>query len=700
MFENSENNRGNGLKVEDADFMWSKLIGDTPTDKVIREIFQNTTENEGTNKVVCGEMSIDGFEGKKFYMINNGKGIDNIKKLENLFGSEKNPSRHLKGNNNTGVRLMGAAANKLGIAFITKYNNNISAFFMCRPREDSYNVETYFLDENFNPYNLMKDYGRDFNIDGDWTMVICLGETSEQNTFRQPDYKNEYSSKDFVEQFIVNRYYERPTTLRKGKEYIDLIVGNKSIKFLEEELKEIDGKDFIFETNIAKYVIKFSETFGNLVPKCAIVFDNEMFDVRADGYYIKNIVGDSKNFLTNIGAYNLRSKLSILVFPNDNLLTRMDNYRTNLIVESNNFHKGTLRLTLNDFVKDFVENSPENLKELIKNSNPNHVSKISQKNIDRLLKALNGRYRDSKGMTFKKEKKSLSSIVKEQKEKEDSEMYYNQYFEDLIKKFTLVKYNLLNESIRLNLDSNLLRNKLENYMKLIKSNMKNIVKEKDENVMQTLLTLYSLSIEYNTISIKNVLIDMIELNDESLKNNELLIAYQMVLKLFIDELKKDINDKNKDSDDDNNESDKSKNEITPLEVFIKTKEDWNEDHKNLSNKDKTYALYTDRIVIINEGNEIYQDIKNEMKNICLENNISEKIVDEVFANTISLFGGFLTTFKIITKEDNLNLEIDDIFNHQLEQSGEIFSSHSFSIEQMIFEELENNISDIKGITKA
>ena len=151
----SETHKGQGFEVEDKDFMWSRIIGDTPTDKVVREIFQNTMENENTNQVVCGEMKIKDMKGKKFYMINNGKGIDNIKKLEKLFGSEKNKDRKYNGNNNTGVRLMGAAANKLGTAFITKYNGVISAFFMNRPFENSYNVQTYFLDNDFNPYELL-----------------------------------------------------------------------------------------------------------------------------------------------------------------------------------------------------------------------------------------------------------------------------------------------------------------------------------------------------------------------------------------------------------------------------------------------------------------------------------------------------------------------------------------------------------------
>lgn len=694
-FVGSLEHKGMGLKVRDEDFMWSKIIGDTPTDKVIREVFQNTIENPGTCQVISGEMKIEGMIGKKFFMINDGTGINDITKLENLFGSDKNPTRELNGNNNTGVRLMGAAANKLGMAFITKYSNKISAFFMRRPNEKSYNVEIYYLDDKFNPYELMKDYGKQFNISGDWTMVICLGETSEQNTYRQPDYKSDFVSKDAVETYITNRYFDRPTSMKEGIIPLDITIGNKKITFLKEELNKIKGEDFVFETNIAKYTVKYSETFGKYVPKCAIVFENELFDLRADGLIIKNLVGDSKNFMTNIGAYNLRSKLSVMVEPSKNLEARMDNYRTNIIVDANEFHKGTSRLTLNDFVKDFIENSPESLKELIQSSNPNHKVNISQKNIDRLLKALNGRYKNSKGMTIKKDKKILDDLELIKRELE-IEYINNIYFEDLLKKFPLVPYNLINESISLSMEKEQLKNSLEIFMKLVKSNIRDVIKHRD-TFNSLIINLYNLSIKYNTVSIKNVFEDMINLNKQDIQNTELLEAYQMVLKVFLKHLKHDISEKNKDSNDDNNESKNPNREITPLELCLKTAKEWNIDHINVENKDNTFAFYTENVLIINKDDQDFKDLKNRIELLCFENNVKTEIADEVLMNTLSLFGGFLSTFKIITDVENLNLLDDERFDHQLRQSGETFASHTFNVEQMIIEELYNNINEIKCI---
>lgn len=697
--------KGKGLQIKSVERLLSKSIADAPTDKVIREIFQNTMENEGTHQVICGEIDVSGIwdsielnRNKKFFMINNGRGIDDISKLESLYDSEKNPDGDLDGNNNTGVRLMGAAANKLGTAFITKYDGVISGFFMHRPNLQTYNVETYYLNQKeCNPYGLMLDYGQIYNLQDEWTIVICLGETPEQNTFMQPDYKNEYISKDTVEEIIKNRYYDRPTMMKKGIIPLDVTVNFKKITFFKEDLKEVDGKTFEFETNLAKYVIKYSETFGNVLPKCGIVFQNEIFDIRSDGHTIKGILGDSKNFLTSIGAYNLKSKLSIMIFPSSNLKVRMDNYRTNLIVDSNEFHKGTSRLTLNDFVNDFITYQPENVKELIQNSNPEHKVKTSSELMDKLLKSLNGRCKKSIGMKIKKEK-SIKDDIDSIKRELEIEDISNQYFEDLMSKYPLVTYSLLAESISLLLSKDFLKSTLEQFMKLIKSNMKDIIKD-NTNYNMTILNLYQLSDKYNTISIKNVLKDMIELNDNDINNKELMEAYQMVLKVFITHLKNDISDKNKDSKDNNNESNKPNKEINPLILCMKTQEEWDENYLNVENKDGTFAFYTNTVLIINKEDKEFKDLETKVKSLCFTNNIKEEFAEEVVSTTMSLFGGYLSTFDILPEDEKLNLEAEEREDYKLKKSGESFSSHYGFIEQMIFEEMNNNINKIKGNVK-
>ena len=81
-------------------------------------------------KVCIGEIEVKGFSAKKFYIINNGKGMSlkEISDLREIFGSNKNPTRDLQGNNNTGARVISLKANMLGTIFISKHNGEINGW--------------------------------------------------------------------------------------------------------------------------------------------------------------------------------------------------------------------------------------------------------------------------------------------------------------------------------------------------------------------------------------------------------------------------------------------------------------------------------------------------------------------------------------------------------------------------------------------
>ena len=89
---NIETKSRNGLVVRDQDFMISRIITDAPTKILTREFVQNTMECEKVTKVCIGEIEVKGFSAKKFYIINNGKGMSlkEISDLREIFGSNKN----------------------------------------------------------------------------------------------------------------------------------------------------------------------------------------------------------------------------------------------------------------------------------------------------------------------------------------------------------------------------------------------------------------------------------------------------------------------------------------------------------------------------------------------------------------------------------------------------------------------------------
>lgn len=674
-----------GFEVNEKNFMFAKLIGDAPTDKVLREIFQNTLENPNTSRVISGEIKVDGFLSKKFFMLNDGKGITNMVKLASLFGSEKNLNNDLRGNNNTGVRLMGSAANKLGIAFITKLDDMIGGILIDRPYKDNRVFEPVvhtMLEKENNIYGLVKDYGKQYGINGDWTMVICLGETSEQNTFKQPDYKSDLISNTYVADFIKNRYYSRPTTMMEGVYPIDLKIANNDLTFIDEELKKVDGIDFTFETNLAKYVVKYSDKFGKVIPKSAIVVENELFDVRADSYSFGNIVKNSINFMRDIGAYNIKDKLSIIAFPKNSLEIRMDNYRERLIAPKTAHFIGSSNFTLRALTQDFIDNSPKKLRELIENSNDQINAEPSDELKESLLKSLGNRYNDFDGIKIKSkrdsDKRKIENNIK------DSLKFKNPFVEDLLNRYPLIEYNIEDEAINLNKSIDELKLIIKKYSKDVRKKMKLILiylnETNNKGIKDTSLELVKLSHDINAISLKNLFVG---LNIEDRLSTPLIEAYSIVSKIFIKELVKVIT---KDGVD-GNQGKKQKKDIRPLSVQFRTNLEWNKDHKNIDNKDLTFALYNKFVLEINSDNEEFREILNYIDHVCKSNNIPSDIGLESLKAILGLYGGYLNNFKIITESENLNLNEDERVEYQFKQSGEIFYSHVPRIKDIIKDEM-------------
>lgn len=699
------------FRIHDESYSIRKDIKDASSN-ALREFVQNTMECLGVENVKIGELSVKGLSAKKIFIMNDGQGmnIKQLKKLRNLYGSDKNPNRKLNGNNNTGARLMSLNANMIGTCFISKTKEDgINACFF--ERDEDFNPKICMLNKENDKFGLLKDYSKLANVESkEWTIVIALGNNEDQNTFKQHNYLLD-SNDNAINIFFENRYYAKPYSYESNTKMIDFCIEKEQVTFTEELYRNVDCKKWYFETNEAIYTVRYSETWGLVQPKSFILFENEMFDVQGQDV-IQNIVASSNHFMRSLQATTIKDKLSIIVEPIQKYVKYindkgeedkretlgMNNYRT--IVQHTDEKNVINKLSLLKFIDDFKHNCPNDFKKFIKSkSNINENNSLSEELMNELLLNLDGR--QSKGIThfgYDKPKDKKEDI--ENNAKED-DFVINERFEELLDKYPYIEYNLLSASFELDMKKEELFDILMNHCKNVSSKTRKAFKNLD-NSKSTFTFLYNQGEEFLTRSLNNVFRDLKEF-DKELQDLELMDAYKNIILYFVSKLKKDIKDGEVKSKE-GKETLKIDSNLKPIGVNIYKDTQWKEELGYLKNSDKNFGIYDSETITINIDNKFFKDIRNEFeKEYLLKAYSHEEITEEmnsifenVVSKTIGILGGYYNSFDTLpTLFELVDADDQKALDYILYLSSEQLSSNKSYIKYLLNIELKKYISSIE-----
>ena len=715
MLQTIEKKVYNGLNIKDADFAIKKEILEAPTKILTREFIQNTMECEEVTKVCIGEIEVKGFNEKKFYIINNGKGMNltSISKLRDVYGSDKNIERRLDGNNNTGARIISLKANLLGTIFVSKCNGEINGCIFTR--DNQYNVDFNIIDSSkkhftgytSDKYNILKDYsyllGED-KLDQDWTIVITLGNQKNQNTFLKPDFFSKDDSENYIEELMLNRYYQKANTYKDDSKKIEFFIKDQKVEFTKDLIANVKGQSWEFTSPLAKYEVKHSENWGKIIPKSFIVYQNEMFEVVSQGYQNNPFIDNSSSFMRDLGAINLRDNLSIVITPLKSKDFTMNHLRDQL--RYNSLEKNE-QVKLSHFIDDFKTHADSSLKKMIEDSNKNkNFGSISKELMDELIQNLIESDVDLEGKSKKYQKKNKTKKNEDNIQEIETIEEKEKNFLYLLEEYPLIRYNVKQIAIEKNLSEEDLKERVREFIKYSRKQFNKIKKNELTDVLDTLKLLLNKSDSLSIKSVYNVLNDLTTIKVNVITNEEKLIDYTNLLLYFLEELKQDLGD-NKVEDLNGVDNHHNINMIKPLDVDLLSKKDWITIFKDIEdleeNKDKKcfdyFAIYSKRNVSINIEHKFFKRLKEDFIEDYLRKNLIEDIsyLEDGFETKIKTIMGYLcayyTMFNFIVEEDLVLKENDSIdLNAYINYlTAEHMLSSKLEISRVIERELKNSI---------
>jgi hypothetical protein len=371
------------LTINDIGFAVRKLIDDAPDLGMPREFAKNAEEATDSTMLNINKINVDGT--MKAIFLNDGIGMDKDKlhKLGQLFGSDKNLNGDLDGNNNTGARVMAIKSNRLGVVFVSSHKGKIHG--------KRISMTDGYIPVIEDETELVRDYPKMdiFNMSekkGDWTAVILLGNRKEQNTYENMYDNESLRSKNLIEFQIQHKFFDSSITM-----YLN---SNNRINLFKEYVDIAEEKNTSWNVTLDNgvvlkynYLTKWAKNDTSIrifKPLSAIIFKNELFSVHRPASNKANVV-NSIGFMTKIGAYAIREKLSVIVDVTNLDSVRMTHYRDNLKM-NNNVQK---IMSLGDFEDEIIDNMPQELLDIIdKASSSMSTIKTSERFNERLMNVI------------------------------------------------------------------------------------------------------------------------------------------------------------------------------------------------------------------------------------------------------------------------------------------------------------------------
>ncbi len=292
------------LDVADEEFLVASLIERCPKTAMIRELMMNALEaarhaQEGHRLVEITAKPVDGVN--KLTIWNTGPGMDapellHICNIASSLGKEKS----LTGNFGMGTKVASLPSNQRGMRYRSCKNGRVHEVILCK-REGVYgrlrlfHPDTGEYLEVIDVTDIAASEGR--RLDYEWTEVLLHGNDAQQDTVRDPYNGDPEQDAQWLATYLYHRFYRLPNgvrvTLQKGTNKLD---GNRQFLPIPARLNLFERHETVEALNGIKvhylYDAPYDKAKGtghnksisgaiaSAVSTCAVIFKDEMYDVR------------------------------------------------------------------------------------------------------------------------------------------------------------------------------------------------------------------------------------------------------------------------------------------------------------------------------------------------------------------------------------------------------------------------------------
>lgn len=640
-------------------------VQDANSEKLPREFYQNTVEHPMVRNTYVDEVSIDGLPVKKFCMINDGSGmtIEALNNMKNLYDSGKNAGKsdEEKKNNNTGARIIALAANSLGLCYVSKSKDGINGCMLWL--SDSKGAIHRLLSPEFDPHNLLsRDFGKEFDIEGEWTAVITLGHAPDQNTYLEPE--RGLLLDDCVKRILENRYFLQPMNV-DGLDVVNLYIKGEKVVFVKDQMEKIIDKTWTFNTEMAEVTFTFIKDGYGYHPITGIIVDNEIFDTRWANGAIHKFIGDNSQFMRSVNSIKLKNLLSIMIKPFSNLEIKPNHDRTYLIKFDDNKSKNNL--TCNAFSQDIKEYMPEDLRNYLSSFNEELISDPSKEIINELLENLHQDQLDD--TEFELDEDGDSDETPKIHDKDE-------YLKELKETFVYQTYDLEEKSKECLTTPEYLREEILTFIKNGRKFAKTLIQDADYNVFEA-NELKEDSKSYHIEVFEDIFAELVETDVKY----EYYKAFGKLIKQYLSLLKKDVVEpvekETVEKDAKEPKEKHSKIKLSVLDTQFFNNEEWESAFNGIKRNKYAYGYYNDDIVSINYDHRVFDEVKDYVKDLCYKGNIpyEESISKTIIRNTLGLLASFFKNYNHIAKVEELICDNPEDIDYAINRVAQMTAEH-------------------------
>jgi len=375
------------LTIADIDFAVARQIEHCPPKMMLRELVMNSIEaaskdKSGKGQVIIGAKEVIQCPGvRKLYIWNNGPGMNafELRAICDL-SSTLNKTVGFDGNFGIGAKVASLPSNKVGIRYRSCRNGEVSeVVLMKNPENGKYGKYIYTMaDGSHDTVCDVTDVAEceGYNLSIEWTEVVLLGNSPEQDTSKAPYGVLEIEQ--WVPRKLYSRFYSIPSNVtvkltgdvhtRGGNRRFEPI-SNRYANYTRHEAVSVPENGFkihYFHDGFVKEesgqrLQSYSGALCHVKTFCTLIYKGEMYDYLEG----KEWAFAAAQYGIPFGAKNL----CVAIELPDNYEARPDSYR-----ESIRYIKNMEIVETRHFSQIVMNNRPEWFIEIIENATPKAVS--------------------------------------------------------------------------------------------------------------------------------------------------------------------------------------------------------------------------------------------------------------------------------------------------------------------------------------
>lgn len=371
------------LEVFDEKFLVESLIERCPKTMMLRELIANALEaacHAPPSRRVIDIRTVDFDSVPKLSIWNTGPGMDAIQLLQvSNIASSIGKEKSLTGNFGMGAKVASLPSNQLGMRYRSCKNGTVHQVILCK-RDHVYGRLRFFHPET-NEYleviDVTEPAGQEYSLDYDWTEVVLLGNDASQDTAKDPYNGDPEQDAQWLATYLYHRFYRVSSGIKislfKGTHKLDgtrqfIPISGRLNVFEKSETVSLSSGikiHYLYDAPYEKapgHNKSISGAVASAVSTCAVVYRNEMYDVRKG----KNWTFDAPIFGIPFGPRHV----SVHIELPDEARVVPDSYRQFL-----RYGDGEqAAVSANDFADIVRENRPQWLIDLIRSWAPDSTS--------------------------------------------------------------------------------------------------------------------------------------------------------------------------------------------------------------------------------------------------------------------------------------------------------------------------------------